>query len=280
MRLLITKLLAYMIFAGSPAAKAQSDADTDAIEIQKKQLSELGTYYAAKLYRKCPPQKCFILNFGLTSVFASAYFREKISNPDDRARYYSEVMVRDLNLADAYIKPHLEALFRLFDAVIPPPEILNGRPVIINRVLWAGKTFALFNSALKKYIMLKRPDLKLGVFIIYNSDLVAHINRWDALNDHDFFPRIKIIDKTFTRLMIDAIDRDKPRLNHFLASFSETAVIHWPDLISGRVTNLRAPNPEFIGYHQKQNKLRPLGFLFDAKKTCSLLIEKMFATAL
>jgi hypothetical protein len=124
-----------------------------------------GTELAQELYQKCPPEKCFIINFGLTTSFASAYFRQQITDPKKRKAYYTELMVRNIG----YGTESKDLLFQIFEKIIPSKKVLKGRPVVIHRTLFYGATMTAFAEYLKMFRDERRPDLKFGVFLITHN---------------------------------------------------------------------------------------------------------------
>lgn len=137
--------------------------------------AQMAANHAADLLQQFPPQTHFIFNYGPSTAVTSAYFRSVLPDPIARRNYYSELMllrtnrfIKDLEQRNPNEqKTDIEALWdEIFERALPSDQILHGRTLVIHRYLWSGATLHTFLKELFRYRNQKRPNLKLGFFLI------------------------------------------------------------------------------------------------------------------
>lgn len=118
----------------------------------------------AKLFQRYPPNRFYILNYGPTTAVTSAYFRSRLVGRIEPQQYYAELMMTKLKDLDL---PHdAKEWERIFAAILPSDEVLAGRPLIVHRYLWTGRTFISFMQALRNYRDQYRSEMKVGLFVV------------------------------------------------------------------------------------------------------------------
>lgn len=198
--------------------------------------------YAQGLMQRCPPEACFILNFGPTAALTSAYFRSRLPTQEERDDYYAELMARGLRSLRMDREADRETWFALFDRILPAPERLRGRKLVIHRTLWLGHTMEALGQALQAYRRERRPDLVLSAELIV--DAAEHAAEPLRLLRPFQDPRVHV-DARFTGAMLEYIYSGSGHEAEFptqaLLDFADTRIANSPkEILEGRIG---LPNP-------------------------------------
>src|SRR5262249_52529755 len=119
--------------------------------------------HARDLAWRFPPDGHFILNLGITAAPVDAALRRLIPGEEGQEIYFRSFPIRRLiHLGSA--APATRNL--VLDAMLPPPELLAGRILIINRVLDEGRTMVEVLPPILSLAAQRRPDVRFGFYFV------------------------------------------------------------------------------------------------------------------
>lgn len=157
------------------------------------------------LMEKYPQSGFFVLNLGITTTLTNAFLEHYISDSKKAALYFSEIPVTGLREIEQLGPNDLK---RFFDNIIPPPEVLESRTLVINRVLWAGQTMEVFLPHLINYLQKHRPGTSVTYYWTVKELSTINVRQFHNMDPSGkiLLPGKKIVNERIAKFYIDVID--------------------------------------------------------------------------
>ncbi len=104
---------------------------------------------ADSTFKNYPPDKFFVVGLGRSNVAIDAALNKKLTKKDF-AKYYSYIPIEGLSALRSLSK---EEIHQFLKTILPSKEKLNGRKIVIQRVLWEGLTMAKTLNYFKDFLI-------------------------------------------------------------------------------------------------------------------------------
>lgn len=172
--------------------------------------------YATTLLKKYPPDQFVIIGLGRTTGLIS----ERLRQLSQRGDYVVESPVEGI-AEILHFSPEQKTIF--FKKILPSPEFLKGRRLVLHRVLWRSISMSLIARHLIEFLQTQGYPMPLYAYFISDEDektlpLFHHPETQDLLNnavvevvvDHDYQKRFR------NELDWDTYVRGMTRIGKFL----------------------------------------------------------------
>jgi hypothetical protein len=124
--------------------------------------------HAGHIMDEFPPNKYFIINFGVPATLNSAAFRGLLPDHAMRARYYAEITVENIKDLESFSR---EKQLEFFRRVMPPKEVIGDRKIVLHRTSWLGKSSTILIPAMAEYIRTEYPGREAAYYyVFFNTD--------------------------------------------------------------------------------------------------------------
>lgn len=222
-----------------------AEAESDVAFLVQKSVS-----YAEEMHNLFPSEDFFILHFGPTAALSSAHFRETgIRGP--RGQDWDELMLRGINQMDQSDSRARELVFQVLDQVIPSPNQLKGRTIIIHRTLWNGQTMNSFASLLADYVADRGREIDFGYFLVGDESQTYPVNGGVFEEAHSRF----VDDPQYFEQMLSFVRRtpENRRPAVPLLALASTEEIQVTDLNSGMNWRPKSTRESVLGLKDFQD---------------------------
>lgn len=222
-----------MLFVSSIAFAGGVDESSSISEIVDNRF-EQSQIYAQNILKKYPPSEFVIWGLGRTTGLVAERLRQ-LSEKED---YVFEVPVE--SIAEIIkLGPFHQNLF--FERILPSPEVLQGRHLVLFRVLWHSISMSLISQPLIDYLKFKKYPLPLHAYFISDKkaeELPLFKNPENKSYLKDMFIHL-VVDPDFQRkyreeLNFDTYIKGMTRLGKYLPA-------HPSEIISSQF--IFQPNP-------------------------------------
>lgn len=173
---------------------------------------------ARELIKEYPPDKFVVVGLGRTTGVTGEWMRQ-LSGRDN---YFVDAPIE--HLKNVLNTPHENKLWK---SILPSPEALNGRRIVIHRVLWNGSTMGALIESLNQHLKQRNSKEKTVLHLAAAEDGFGHGNferRWKQVPDVDERLEYKlrwISDSTHDQFEGDLRDESYPRKSRRSLSFTE-----------------------------------------------------------
>jgi len=192
----------------------------------------LSKVHAEAILKTYPPDQFVIFSLGRTTGLISERLRQLSKNE----KYVFEAPVE--NLATALdLQPSERD--RFFKVILPSPEELHGRHIVLHRVLWHSMSLNYILDPLIEYLKSNKYPFPLHAYLITNRPAKRLLLFEDA-HEKEFLDDMKIqvvVDHEFQSQYQKEIDMENPRkglteLSKYIPADPEE-IIHPDSLLSG-----------------------------------------------